>query len=133
MTVHIADGRVINPEGLELNATLHCNLRCRSCSHLSPLYKKAVADPAETRAMLATLARSYHASFTKILGGEPLLHPDLMGLIEAVRSSGVSDTILVCTNGVRLDRAPAGFWEAVDSVEMSMYPGEELPVEEIRR
>jgi hypothetical protein len=133
MGARIADGRVINPEGLELNATLHCNLRCRSCSHLSPLFKRSATDPVATHDTLTTLARSYHASFTKILGGEPLLHPDLPGLIEAVRTSRVSDTILVCTNGVLLPRAPDAFWQSVDAVEVSMYPGRTLPTDELRR
>jgi hypothetical protein len=130
--VHIVDGRVVNPEGLELNAAVHCNLRCRSCSHLSPLYKRDFADPVATFDTLSLLSRSYHASFTKILGGEPLLHPDLLGLIEAVRSSRISDTVLVCTNGILLGRAPVAFWQAVDSVEVSMYPGHTLPTSDIR-
>jgi hypothetical protein len=133
VSVRVVDGRVVNPEGLELNAVLHCNMRCRSCSHLAPLFNRSCIDPAVTHDTLSVLARSYHASFTKILGGEPLLHPDLLGLIEAVRASGVSDTVLVCTNGILLGRAPVEFWRAVDSVEISMYPSRTQPVSEIRR
>jgi hypothetical protein len=29
----IVDGRTRNLEGCEINIALHCNLRCRSCSH----------------------------------------------------------------------------------------------------
>jgi organic radical activating enzyme len=131
MKLQVEDGRVVNPEGLEVNATFHCNMRCTSCSHLAPLYRRANVDPAALHDTLAVLAKSYHASYAKILGGEPLLHPDLLGVIEAVRSSKVADTVLVCTNGTLLDRAPAEFWAAVDAVEVSVYPSRTLTHEDI--
>lgn len=133
MTVPVVAGKVVNPEGLEINATFNCNMRCRSCSHLSPLYRKSAVDPAELADSLALLTRSYHASYVKILGGEPLMHPDLLGVIEAVRSSAISDAILVCTNGTLLDRAPERFWESVDAVEISMYPSRPRTEEELAR
>ena len=105
MILRAEHGRVINPEGLEVNATLHCNMRCTSCSHLAPLFRRANVDPVALHDSLAVLAGHYHASYAKILGGEPLLHPDLLGVIEAVRASKVSDSVLVCTNGTLLDRA----------------------------
>jgi organic radical activating enzyme len=131
--VRMENGKVINPEGLEVNATLQCNLRCTSCSHLSPLFGRENVDPAELHDTLAVLATAYHASFAKILGGEPLLHPDLTGVLEAVRASEVADTILVCTNGTRLDHAPDAFWAAVDAVEVSVYPSHPLSHADIRR
>ncbi|MEW2523705.1 radical SAM protein [Streptomyces sp. NPDC047071] len=133
MSVRLADGKVVNPEGIEVNASLQCNMRCQSCAHLSPLYRRENADPAEIHDTLAVLARNYHASYTKIMGGEPLLHPDVVGLIEAVRATGISDTILVATNGTLLHRAPERFWEAVDSLEISVYPSRTLPPEEVER
>ena len=131
MTLEVKDGRVINPEGLEVNVTFHCNMRCTSCSHLAPLYRKQNIDPARLRADLTLLAESYHASYVKLLGGEPLLHPDLLEVIDAVRSSGVSDTVLVCTNGTLLHRMPDEFWAAVDTVELSIYPSRPLSEEQL--
>ena len=40
-TLELRDGKVRNPEGLEVDATLHCNMRCVSCSHLSPVFRRA--------------------------------------------------------------------------------------------
>jgi len=126
MRLDVVDGKVINPEGLEINATLQCNMRCQSCSHLSPLFRRHNVDPAELSGSLAELSRSYHASYVKILGGEPLLHPDLLAVIAAVRDSAISDAVLVCTNGTLLNRMPDEFWRAVDAVEISMYPSRPL-------
>ena len=131
MKLQIHHGRVVNPEGLEVNATLHCNMRCLHCSHLSPLYHRRNIDPGPLHDTLTVLARSYHASYVKILGGEPLLHPDLPAVIEAVRASRVSDTVLVCTNGTLLARAPLRLWAAVDALEVSVYPSRPLGAEDI--
>ncbi|MEU5272472.1 hypothetical protein AB0G77_28825 [Streptomyces hygroscopicus] len=133
MTVRLADGKVHNPEGIEVNASLQCNMRCQSCAHLSPLFRRENADPAEVHDTLSVLSRSYHASYAKIMGGEPLLHPDIVGLIEAVRATGVSDTILVATNGTLLHRVPDSFWQAVDSLEISVYPSRTIAPESIER
>ncbi|MGC3858613.1 radical SAM protein [Micromonospora chersina] len=127
----LRDCKVYNPEGLEINATLHCNMRCTSCSHLSPLFRKEVVDPTELSRQLSVLSTYYHASFVKILGGEPLLHPDLLGVIRAVRDSGVADTILLCTNGTLLPRAPEALWDAVDALEISVYPSRMIDPEQI--
>ncbi|MFI1012783.1 radical SAM protein [Streptomyces sp. NPDC020965] len=131
MSVSLVDGKVHNPEGIEVNASLQCNMRCKSCAHLSPLFRRENADPAEMHDILTVLAENYHASYAKIMGGEPLLHPDVVGLIDAVRTSGVADTILVATNGTLLDRMTERFWESVDSLELSIYPSRMLTPEQV--
>lgn len=133
MSVQVVDGKVINPEGVEVNAVLNCNMRCQSCSHLAPLFRREMVDADRTYDMLSTLSRCYHASYTKILGGEPLLHPGILDVIAAVRASKVSDTVLVCTNGTLLPRAPTAFWQAVDQVEVSVYPSRAPAAEQIAR
>ncbi|WP_197322291.1 radical SAM protein [Saccharomonospora sp. NB11] len=126
------NGKVVNPEGLEVNATLQCNMRCRSCAHLSPLFRRENVDPAKVHDALVVLGRHYRSGYVKIMGGEPLLHPDILGVIEAVRTSGVTDTILVATNGTLLHRAPEAFWQAVDRLELSIYPSRMLSSEQVR-
>ncbi len=64
----------------------------------------------------------------RLLGGEPLLHPDFAAVIDAVRRAGVGDTIAVVTNGLLLPRMAPELWSRIDSVEVSMYPGRSLTV-----
>jgi molybdenum cofactor biosynthesis enzyme MoaA len=66
----LKDGRILN-RTCEVNIVEHCNLRCRSCTHLSPVPPKHFVDPGALSSDLTTLARSYHANVLKILGGEP--------------------------------------------------------------
>jgi organic radical activating enzyme len=121
----VVDGRVFN-QRCEINVAEHCNLSCRSCSHLSPVVPKSFADPDVVARDLTALARSYRTHFVRLLGGEPLLHPDLQSVIGAVRASRVGDVVVVVTNGLLLPRMDDAFWGSVDAVEVSVYPGREL-------
>ncbi|MFC5722383.1 radical SAM protein [Streptomyces gamaensis] len=127
------DGKVVTPEGCELNVAHHCNLGCASCSHLSPVFPRSFVDPGTAARDLTVLARSFRARFVKVLGGEPLLHRELVTILRSVRASGIAPRIVVCTNGVLLPRMREDFWAAVDEVEISVYPGKELPEEELAR
>jgi organic radical activating enzyme len=83
-------------------------------------------DPSDMRSDLMALARNYHTRSLRLLGGEPLLHRNILSVIEAARQSRVSDEICVVTNGVLLPRMGPEFWQAVDRVVVSLYPGYEL-------
>jgi GTP 3',8-cyclase len=110
----------------EVNPVEHCNLSCLSCSHLSPIQQRYVVDPADLERDLTVLGRHYHARWVRLVGGEPLLHPKLDLLLDAIRASGVADKIMVVTNGVLLPRLPAAVWSQVDRIDVSQYPGAEL-------
>ncbi|SHG27176.1 radical SAM protein [Streptoalloteichus hindustanus] len=126
MSYELVDGRVVTPEGCELNVVRHCNLGCASCSHLSPVFRRSVVDPDVVRADLALLSRFLRARFVKVLGGEPLLHRRLLPILEIIRASGLAPRILVSTNGVLLPRMGADFWSLIDEIQVSVYPGREL-------
>lgn len=126
----IRDGKVINPRGLEINVVEHCNLSCRACSHASPMLRRADADPDRVHSDLRLLAQSYSPAFVKVLGGEPLLHRELPRLLDRIRESGITDRIILTTNGVLLHRKGAELWGRIDSLEMSEYPGHEPTIEQ---
>lgn len=117
----------------EINVVEHCNLSCRACSHASPALPRTVLDPAVLEHDLSRLAEHYGVHTVRLLGGEPLLHPDLAAIIDVVRRSGIGELIRVVTNGILLPRMPRSFWETVDIVEISAYPGNELEPEQLRR
>ncbi|MEJ2038869.1 MAG: 4Fe-4S cluster-binding domain-containing protein, partial [Desulfosarcinaceae bacterium] len=106
----------------EINAVDHCNITCLDCNHASPPLKAHFADPDRVYHDLSTLSKVYRADWLKIVGGEPLLHPDLPSLVDAVRRSGISKKILLVTNGLLLKQMPEAVWEAIDQLELSIYP-----------
>src|SRR5262245_57337259 len=124
------DAKIRNPT-IEINVAEHCNLACRACSHASPVLPRAVVDPAALELDLALLAEHYRADTVRLVGGEPLLHPDLGAIVEVVRRSRIGELIRVATNGVLLPRMPRSVWEAVDIVDVSAYPGHELTPEQL--
>lgn len=121
----VVDGRLMS-EACEISVTEHCNFTCRSCSHLSPVSRKYSVSPLEVERDLALLAPHYQVGHVRLLGGEPLLHPRLVDVVEAVRRSNITRSIRVLTNGSLLGRMVPRFWAAVDEVHLSVYPGTEL-------
>jgi len=71
---------------------------------------------------LSRLAKYCHPKCISLLGGEPLLHPQLLEIINIVRKSGISERIRVVTNGLLLGKMPKQFWESVNEVHISVYP-----------
>jgi len=127
----IVNNRIHNPEGCEINAVLHCNLRCRSCSHLSPIMTPWFADPKQIGRDLSRLAKFYHAGYVKVLGGEPLLHPRLVEIMQAIRESSITDRIVLSTNGALLDSSPDKLWAMVNEIIITVYPGKAISNEEL--
>ncbi|MBV9385887.1 MAG: radical SAM protein [Chroococcidiopsidaceae cyanobacterium CP_BM_ER_R8_30] len=116
----------------ELNVVHHCNLSCRACTHLAPTLEKHFADANKIFDDFLILAKYYRTKVVKILGGEPLLHPNLIQIINAIRSSGITKRIHVVTNGQLLTRVSDLFWQKVDEVQISIYPTKEISAEVIK-
>lgn len=110
----------------ELNICRTCNMSCRGCSHVAPIAKPDFLTPQKILADLSILATCCRVELIRLLGGEPLLHPDLSGILAAVRSSGITRSIRICTNGLALPKMADWFWEQVDEVCISEYPGRQL-------
>lgn len=108
---------------IEINAALHCNLSCRGCSHASPIAATWFADPAVVASDLRALSQAATPAYVRVLGGEPLLHPDLRRLLAAIRGSGISGRLRVVTNATRLHLTPWEWIADVDEIHVSIYPG----------
>ena len=115
------DARKVRMRWLIVDPVAHCNLRCRGCNHFSP-YARPNVEPVENLARdLSLLARFAHARELHVSGGEPLLHPEIGDLLQALRLSGVADRVRLVTNGLLLSRAPAALWDETDVVQISLY------------
>ena len=113
----------IHRRSVEYNLTEHCNLRCRGCGHASPLLPEKFASLASFRADLEALAEVFHSDELRVVGGEPLLHPQLLDFLREARRINIADRIVLYTNGVLLHKAPVELWQSVDEIYLSIYPG----------
>lgn len=131
MSYKIKNGK-IQTSTCELNVVHHCNLSCRSCSHLSPQMKKYFVDADQVLKDFSILAEYCHPQCIRLCGGEPLLHPHLLDVIDAVRDSGISECIQVVTNGILLHRMPNKFWKKVDKIHISIYSAFRVASQKLR-
>lgn len=121
----------------EVHITDHCNLNCKGCAHFSNLCPPTFADLGEfEREMRAMVSHFSHVHQIFLLGGEPLLHPQVAEFVRVAHSAFPKTRIYLMTNGVLVTRMPEGFWQALHDTDTILladsYPIN-LPVEEIDR
>ena len=96
---------------VELNITLKCNLACPDCNRLCNLMElEREMTPDEVALMVARLrAEGKKLIRTKVVGGEPTVHPKFLEICE-VLSDGCKDgtvgAVTINTNGTLIDRFP---------------------------
>lgn len=112
---------------VEMHLVDHCNLNCRGCSHYSPLSPQHFADPDGAECDFARLAELFsRVEVVRLMGGEPLLHPQLGRFVVAAREHLPASDIVLVTNGLLLPAQPGPFWELLASrrvrIHVSRYP-----------
>jgi Radical SAM superfamily/4Fe-4S single cluster domain len=126
MLYEIKDGK-IQTKALEYSVAYNCNLTCSACSHMSPHQSQHLSSLESFTADVERLSPVLHAKDIRLLGGEPLLNPDIVGFLKIARRSGIADTIMVTTNGLLLSGMKDEFWENVDFIWVSLYQGASPP------
>jgi hypothetical protein len=117
------DAHKLHLRSLEFFLADTCNLRCRECSASSPFLKHANLPDLELFGQsLDCLAQVVECDQLKLLGGEPLLNPNICAFMRRARDSQVFHRIRVTTNGLLLPHMSDEFWQLADVVEISLYP-----------
>lgn len=106
----------------DLSASLGCQKRCVDCSHMSPALKPWFLTPERLAKDLASVKDIVHFKTLQMVGGEPTLNKRLVECIHVARASGVGDAVSVITNGELLPRLADDFWQAIDYLQLSIYP-----------
>lgn len=97
----------------EIHLTDHCNLNCKGCSHFSPISdKKFLSIDAFERDIkrISEILSNEEIRRIRLLGGEPLLHPQVIQIIMILREYLPSIYVELVTNGILLDSQPQSFW-----------------------
>src|SRR5512133_143919 len=89
------------PHGL-LDILRGCNLSCRACYNAPGSQLKSLE---QIREEFEILAKSRRLDAMGIVGGEPLMHPQLMDIIRMIKSGGVH--VEFFSNGLLLDEERA--------------------------
>jgi len=119
----------------EIHITDHCNLNCRGCAHFSNLCRPTFADLSDFESDMRGMASNFSAvRQIYLLGGEPLLHPDVGSFVRVSREVFPRTRIYLMTNGTLVMKMPDEFWRALAAAQVVLlcdsYPIG-LPVEDI--
>jgi len=87
---------------LQYPVTMHCNLNCRRCAAFSNLYEEKYADLEMFEKSLYGLKDRFILPAISLLGGEPLLNPQLPEFVEKVHEVLLDTRITIVTNGLLL-------------------------------
>jgi MoaA/NifB/PqqE/SkfB family radical SAM enzyme len=105
----------------------HCNLNCKCCNHFSPLVEKYFVETEvfeKDFSRLSELAGRKNENID-IMGGGPLLHPEISKILEIARKY-FDGPINIVTNGTLLKKMSTDFWEACKrnniNIKVTSYP-----------
>ena len=112
---YIKEGKISNPylHYFEIHLTEHCNLKCRGCFHFSPLaeeYFLPVEIFTKDFERVAELTKSKVGRIC-LMGGEPLLHPNIEDMCIIARKLFPDTDIAILTNGTKLLNMKDTFFE----------------------
>ena len=89
---------------LETLITKACNLHCDGCQNYTNYGLKGMADFDQLSADLAAWGQRIRPQVYRILGGEPLMHPQLADFIRAAAAIWPEARRIVVTNGLLTER-----------------------------
>lgn len=107
----------------EVHITDHCNLNCRGCYHFSPLSGEDCLSLKEFENDMEQMEKicGDRVSSITLLGGEPLLHPELLDFIMVSRKFFPQARIKLLTNGILLNQMKDDFWLSCNKNKVSIF------------
>lgn len=112
----------------EVHASEHCNLNCKGCYHFSPLAKEEFLKKEEWEKDCKRLSELYNGEmeFISLMGGEPLLNPDINELLVICRKNFPVGDVSIITNGILLEKMNEDFWKVCRennvTIRQTKYP-----------
>jgi hypothetical protein len=97
-------------EFLEIMAINACNLRCQGCTTFSDLPHKGYVDWHDAKTWLTNWSARLDFDAIGIIGGEPLIHPQIRQFLIGIRELLPNTQLRFVTNGLLLDK----HWDIVE-------------------
>lgn len=100
-------------KSLVVNICDHCNLNCINCDHFSPIAKDSFEDPDSIEKDLRRMRELIgdKVGIVAIMGGEPLLHPEVKRILSDARVIFPDVKVWLSTNGLLLRDQDEDFWK----------------------
>ena len=112
---------------LEIHASDSCNLNCKGCLHFSNLYKcEEMPDMEQLLKDVKHLSEKAHIFHFRVLGGEPLLNPNLPKILDGLRELLPDSDIGIVTNGTLITRQSKELFDCMNKnkigFNITLYP-----------
>ncbi len=111
---------------IETHLVDHCNLNCVGCTHYSHMSKEYFVDINKYTKNIKQLSKILRFNRIRLLGGEPLLHPEVNKFMEVTRKYFPRSRLCLVTNGVLLPSMDESFWKTCRDnniiINLSRYP-----------
>lgn len=101
-------------EYLVINILDHCNLRCKGCDHFACIADPYFVPVDTIKRDVERMSEILHGDNVikiAVMGGEPLLHPDLLEILRIIRTNFPYAVIRLTTNGLLLLQQKDSFWK----------------------
>ncbi|MBQ7561463.1 MAG: radical SAM protein [Synergistaceae bacterium] len=126
--LHIPEKKPHKLINFEVHLADHCNLNCVGCNHFSPLAEPSCVSIETFKRDFERMGElfSHKCGRIHLLGGEPLLNPDVIELMKIARENFPEGEINIYTNGILLPQQDEKFWRACHdnniNIIMTHYP-----------
>lgn len=116
------------PYIVETHLVDHCNLNCKGCSHFAPLvHDEGFTNIDIFKRDITKLRQIFNDVYEiRLMGGEPLLHPEIDAFTKVTREIFPKARIAIATNGVLLQKMQSSFWETCEEkkalIKITNYP-----------
>lgn len=112
---------------VEYAITDACNLNCKRCARFAPLIKTVEFDFDKfTKDFLQLKKYIKHINMIRLLGGEPLLEPNLDKYFDFIRELYPNSEICMVTNGILLLKLPKHIEDSIIknniTIHVTVYP-----------
>lgn len=106
----------------EVDVVSHCNLNCKCCSQFSCIAEEEYIDIHKMENDFKRLGELFDGEAKRIylIGGEPLLHPQITTCMEIARKYFHRGEISVFTNGLLLLKCGEAFWRECRKSDISI-------------
>jgi hypothetical protein len=119
----IENGKIIL-ENIKVPMVSHCVNRCTACGSFAPVADHFCLPKEIIKRDIYKLKEIFEVDNFFLFGGEALLHPDIIEIIDIVKESKISKIVTLLTNGqLLLEKAPTELWKKINRIDLTRYPG----------
>lgn len=111
-------------EVLIVNILDHCNLRCQGCDHFACIAEPYIVSKETVCSDLHQMSKLLNGDYVMrlcVMGGEPLLHPELGEILKKAREEFPNVSIRLYSNGVLLLKQDETFWECCRNNKIEIF------------